>query len=102
MSATCRDCGTQLVDPGSKRCRACYRKAGTRRNEGRSSAAVLVCSFCGKTQREVRIVAGSSANICNECVALCVYIIGDLPSSHEQRIAEVALSTWASFAMVPS
>ena len=30
------------------------------------------CSFCGKTQDQVRrIVAGPNAYICNECVLLC-------------------------------
>ena len=36
------------------------------------------CSFCGKSQDEViRIIAGRNAYICNECVELCVSIIGD-------------------------
>jgi ATP-dependent Clp protease ATP-binding subunit ClpX len=41
------------------------------------------CSFCGKSQEEVRkIFAGKSANICNECVSLCVDLMEadeDLP-----------------------
>ncbi|MDD6189769.1 MAG: ATP-dependent Clp protease ATP-binding subunit ClpX [Clostridiales bacterium] len=36
------------------------------------------CSFCGKAQDEVeRIIAGRNAFICDECVKLCVDIIGD-------------------------
>ncbi len=36
------------------------------------------CSFCGKSQDEVmRIIAGRNAYICNECVELCLSIIGD-------------------------
>ena len=36
------------------------------------------CSFCGKRQDQVdRIIAGHSAYICNECVALCGSILGD-------------------------
>ena len=36
------------------------------------------CSFCGKTQDQVRrIVAGPSAYICNECVLLCHEIVSD-------------------------
>ena len=32
----------------------------------------LRCSFCGKTQDEVKkLVAGPTVYICNECVALC-------------------------------
>jgi ATP-dependent Clp protease ATP-binding subunit ClpX len=34
------------------------------------------CSFCGKTQGEVRLVAGpSDVYICNLCVALCSEIL---------------------------
>ncbi len=34
------------------------------------------CSFCGKTQAEVkRLIAGPSAYICNECVELCGEIL---------------------------
>ena len=36
------------------------------------------CSFCGKTQDQVRrIVAGPNAYICNECVLLCQEIVSD-------------------------
>ena len=36
------------------------------------------CSFCGKTQDQVRrIVAGPGAYICNECVLLCQEIVSD-------------------------
>jgi len=36
----------------------------------------LRCSFCGKSQREVRkLIAGPSVYICNECVQLCNEII---------------------------
>ncbi len=38
----------------------------------------LFCSFCGKTQKEVKkLIAGPSVYICNECVALCEEIIED-------------------------
>lgn len=37
---------------------------------------LLHCSFCGKTQHEVRkLIAGPSVFICNECVELCRDII---------------------------
>ena len=40
------------------------------------SGSVLHCSFCGKTQHEVRkLIAGPSVFICNECVDLCRDII---------------------------
>ena len=36
----------------------------------------LVCSFCGKSQDEVRkLIAGPSVYICDECVSLCSEII---------------------------
>ena len=39
------------------------------------------CSFCGKTQQEVRrIVAGPGVYICDECVELCMEIVNDLPA----------------------
>ena len=42
------------------------------------SSRKLRCSFCGKTQDQVRkIIAGPGAYICNECVALCQEIVGD-------------------------
>lgn len=38
--------------------------------------AVLLCSFCGKSQKEVqKLVAGPSIYICEECVSLCNEII---------------------------
>jgi ATP-dependent Clp protease ATP-binding subunit ClpX len=41
-----------------------------------SSGKVLYCSFCGKSQHEVRkLIAGPSVFICDECVDLCNDII---------------------------
>ena len=38
----------------------------------------LVCSFCGKSQREVKkLIAGPSVYICDECVSLCNEIIAE-------------------------
>jgi len=38
----------------------------------------LSCSFCGKSQREVKkLIAGPAVYICDECVALCNSIIED-------------------------
>jgi len=38
----------------------------------------LSCSFCGKSQHEVRkLVAGPTVFICNECVDLCMNIISE-------------------------
>ena len=36
----------------------------------------LYCSFCGKSQHEVRkLIAGPTVYICNECVELCKDIL---------------------------
>ncbi|MCL2082651.1 MAG: ATP-dependent Clp protease ATP-binding subunit ClpX [Oscillospiraceae bacterium] len=67
------------------------------RDERRSAR----CSFCGKHQEQVRrLIAGSGACICNECVNLCLTILedgvddprevkpqnfGTLPKPHEIR-----------------
>lgn len=37
-----------------------------------TSGKLLLCSFCGKSQHEVRkLIAGPSVYICDECIALC-------------------------------
>ncbi len=39
---------------------------------------ILRCSFCGKPQSQVqRLIAGNDAYICDECVRLCLSILGD-------------------------
>jgi ATP-dependent Clp protease ATP-binding subunit ClpX len=43
-----------------------------------TAAKELRCTFCGKSQFDVRkLVAGTTAFICDECVALCVKICDD-------------------------
>ena len=43
---------------------------------GSESKNTLYCSFCGKSQHEVRkLIAGPTVFICNECVELCMDII---------------------------
>jgi len=37
---------------------------------------LLYCSFCGKSQHEIRLlISGPAAYICDECVELCNEII---------------------------
>ena len=37
---------------------------------------ILYCSFCGKSQHEVKkLIAGPTVFICDECVELCMDII---------------------------
>ena len=64
-----------------------------------SADKVLYCSFCGKSQHEVKkLIAGPSVFICDECIDLCTDIIqeelsklpkleGDdsLPTPHQIR-----------------
>jgi len=46
------------------------------KQNGRSDGKLLYCSFCGKSQNEVRkLIAGPSVFICDECVELCNDII---------------------------
>src|SRR5688572_16341290 len=52
---------------------------------------VLHCSFCGKSQTEVRkLIAGPSVYVCDECVALCNEIIHEdihtTPSTEEAKL----------------
>ena len=64
------------------------------------SDKLLYCSFCGKSQHEVKkLIAGPSVFVCDECIELCNDIIreessnaapgkadkGDLPVPHEIR-----------------
>src|SRR5215208_2002477 len=43
---------------------------------GNDSKSTLYCSFCGKSQHEVRkLIAGPTVFICDECVELCMDII---------------------------
>ncbi|MGE3262218.1 MAG: ATP-dependent protease ATP-binding subunit ClpX [Bacteriovoracia bacterium] len=43
---------------------------------GGSNTGTLYCSFCGKSQREVKkLIAGPSVYICDECIDLCNDII---------------------------
>ncbi|WP_419572278.1 DEAD/DEAH box helicase, partial [Rheinheimera sp.] len=46
------------------------------RSDGEKSSKLLYCSFCGKSQHEVRkLIAGPQVYICDECVDLCNDII---------------------------
>jgi ATP-dependent Clp protease ATP-binding subunit ClpX len=45
-------------------------------NSGSDTKNTLYCSFCGKSQHEVRkLIAGPTVFICDECVELCMDII---------------------------
>jgi len=49
------------------------------------SEKLLYCSFCGKSQHEVKkLIAGPSVFICDECIELCNDIVRDELSAAEQ------------------
>jgi ATP-dependent Clp protease ATP-binding subunit ClpX len=49
-----------------------------------SGEKLLYCSFCGKSQHEVRkLIAGPSVFICDECIDLCNDIIRDETTSNQ-------------------
>jgi ATP-dependent Clp protease ATP-binding subunit ClpX len=53
------------------------------------SKNTLYCSFCGKSQHEVRkLIAGPNVFICNECVELCTDIIREEDKSSLVRTGE--------------
>lgn len=50
---------------------------------------IIRCSFCGKTQKEVKkIIAGPGVYICDRCVSLCNEIIkeGDKPKEQPKKL----------------
>ncbi len=50
--------------------------SGSRTSGGDDGGKLLYCSFCGKSQHEVRkLIAGPSVFVCDECVELCNDII---------------------------
>ena len=53
--------------------------------KGSSGDKTLYCSFCGKSQHEVKkLIAGPSVFVCDECIDLCNEIIRDeLPAKTE-------------------
>jgi len=63
--------------------------------KGSPGEKTLYCSFCGKSQHEVKkLIAGPSVFICDECIELCNEIIRDeLPASEEPRETRSDLPT---------
>ncbi|MDI6755366.1 MAG: ATP-dependent Clp protease ATP-binding subunit ClpX [Thermodesulfobacteriota bacterium] len=52
----------------------------------------LFCSFCGKSQEEVKkLIAGPAVYICDECVALCNDIISEEVEKEEATLRKVAV-----------
>ena len=63
--------------------------------KGSSSEKTLYCSFCGKSQHEVKkLIAGPSVFVCDECIELCNEIIRDeLPVSSDGKDGKPDLPT---------
>lgn len=59
------------------------------KNSSSDSKNTLYCSFCGKSQHEVRkLIAGPTVFICDECVELCTDIIREESRSTGGRVSE--------------
>src|SRR6186997_1188636 len=53
---------------------------------GGSNTGTLYCSFCGKSQKEVKkLIAGPSVYICDECIDLCNDIISEEREREEDK-----------------
>ena len=63
--------------------------------KGTSSEKTLYCSFCGKSQHEVKkLIAGPSVFVCDECIELCNEIIRDeLPATTQGKDSKSDLPT---------
>jgi ATP-dependent Clp protease ATP-binding subunit ClpX len=56
-----------------------------RRRDDHSGGSNLSCSFCGKSQKEVKkLIAGPTVYICDECIGLCNDIIAEEIEREEQ------------------
>ncbi|RZI79710.1 MAG: ATP-dependent Clp protease ATP-binding subunit ClpX [Rubrivivax sp.] len=61
--------------------------------KGSSSEKILYCSFCGKSQHEVKkLIAGPSVFICDECIDLCNDIIRDEVAAEAEQTTRPARS----------
>ena len=66
-----------------------------------SSEKLLYCSFCGKSQHEVRkLIAGPSVFICDECIELCNDIIRDEAQAEPNSATRTGLPTPAEIAQI--
>jgi len=56
------------------------------------SGDLLKCSFCGKSQKQVRkLIAGPSVYICDECIELCNEIIEEELGASAEVVEEIEL-----------
>jgi ATP-dependent Clp protease ATP-binding subunit ClpX len=65
-----------------------------KQNKGDDSGKLLYCSFCGKSQHEVRkLIAGPSVFVCDECVELCNDIIREEVEDKASNLGDSKLPT---------
>jgi hypothetical protein len=77
---------------------------------GEDNGKLLYCSFCGKSQHEVRkLIAGPSVFICDECVDLCNDIIREEVQEAQAEAARInclrrkkSAASWTSTSLVRS
>ena len=70
------------------------RSAGGKDDSGK----LLYCSFCGKSQHEVRkLIAGPSVFICDECVELCNDIIREEVDESDTESEGIQLHTHSEY-----
>jgi ATP-dependent Clp protease ATP-binding subunit ClpX len=56
---------------------------------GKGKGSDLLCSFCGKSQDEVKkLIAGPSVYICDECIGLCNEIIAEEYEKEEAHLGD--------------
>jgi ATP-dependent Clp protease ATP-binding subunit ClpX len=59
---------------------------------GAEKRETLCCSFCGKSQKEVKkLIAGPTVYICDECIGLCNDIIAEEIAGEEKRDQKVRI-----------
>jgi len=57
-----------------------------------SQGSNLTCSFCGKSQKEVKkLIAGPTVYICDECIGLCNDIIAEEIEKDEQTVGSESI-----------
>lgn len=56
----------------------------------RTDNEVLHCSFCGKSQNEVKkLIAGRGVYICDECIEVCINIVADEMAEEKAEKGEI-------------
>jgi hypothetical protein len=67
------------------------------------SKHTLYCSFCGKSQHEVRrLVAGPTVFICNECIELCLDLVREEKVPTSPTLFSMHLLSIQEWAILPT